>query len=67
MLVIHRDVGESVQIGPDIKVTMLKMKNGSRAFGIEAPKEIRISRPLDMPSAAQREIDRLSGREEIST
>lgn len=44
MLVLTRKVGESVIIGDEIVVTILKVEGNSVKIGIEAPKNIKILR-----------------------
>ena len=53
MLVVNRDVDESVKIGPDVCVRLLAV-NGKRAkLGIEAPRDVLVLRSeLEQPAAA---------------
>lgn len=44
MLVISRKKGESLLIGEDIEITIVKIENGSVKIAINAPKEISILR-----------------------
>jgi carbon storage regulator len=44
MLVLTRRRGESVAIGPDIRVVVLGLKNGQVRLGIEAPPSIKVHR-----------------------
>ena len=44
MLVIGRKKGESLLIGEDIEITIVKIENGSVKISINAPKEISILR-----------------------
>lgn len=44
MLVLSRRIGETLLIGDDIQVTILKSRRGQVKVGIEAPKEMTISR-----------------------
>lgn len=44
MLVITRKKGESILIGEDIEVTIVKAEDGTVKLAIEAPKEIRVLR-----------------------
>ena len=44
MLVLSRKYGESIVIGKDIMVKVIKMKGNVVQLGIEAPKEIPIHR-----------------------
>lgn len=44
MLVLTRKVGESFQIGKDIKIAVLTVKGSSIRIGIDAPKNIPVWR-----------------------
>lgn len=44
MLIITRKKGESLIIGEDIEITVVKLDDGSVKLGIEAPKNITIFR-----------------------
>lgn len=44
MLVITRKDGETLLIGDNIKVTVVKSKSGTVRIGIEAPKEVKVLR-----------------------
>lgn len=44
MLVLSRKVGESVMIGDDIVVTVVRFDNGAVRLGIEAPRELPVAR-----------------------
>ncbi|ADZ91068.1 carbon storage regulator CsrA [Marinomonas mediterranea] len=44
MLVITRKLGEVINIGDDIEVTVLSVKGNSVRLGVEAPKETTIHR-----------------------
>ncbi len=44
MLVLTRRRGESVTIGPDVRVIVLGLKNGQVRLGIEAPPSVRVHR-----------------------
>ena len=44
MLVLTRKSGESIQIGPQIKVTVIEVKRGQVRVGIEAPSETMVNR-----------------------
>ncbi len=45
MLALTRKNGESVQIGDDITVTIVKSSNSEVKLSIDAPKDIKILRP----------------------
>lgn len=44
MLVLTRKVGEEIQIGEDIEITVLSVKGDQIKFGINAPKNVEIYR-----------------------
>ncbi|MBN1041168.1 carbon storage regulator CsrA [Clostridium botulinum] len=44
MLIITRKKDESLMIGDDIEITVLKLEDGSVKFGINAPRETTILR-----------------------
>lgn len=44
MLVLSRRCGESVTIGPDIRVVVLGVKSGQVRLGIEAPAAVAVHR-----------------------
>lgn len=44
MLVVGRKHGESILIGKDIKITVIKSEGGTTRLAIEAPKYIPVSR-----------------------
>ncbi len=44
MLVLSRKVGESIVIGDDIKVTLVRMSGNRVSVGIEAPAHVRVMR-----------------------
>lgn len=44
MLVISRKKGESLLIGDDIEITVVKLEDGSVKLGVNAPKEVTILR-----------------------
>lgn len=44
MLVLTRKLDEAIQIGDDIKITVLRVKGNTVRIGIEAPKSIRVVR-----------------------
>jgi carbon storage regulator len=58
MLVLKRNIGQQITIGPDITVTVVRLTCNSVSIGIDAPPEYAILRD----DAANREarIDRLT-------
>ncbi len=44
MLILTRKLGESIQIGDDIRVTLLDIKGKQIRIGIEAPREVMVHR-----------------------
>jgi len=44
MLVLERQVGESIRIGDNVRVEVVRVKGGRVKLGIEAPKHIEVHR-----------------------
>ena len=44
MLILTRKIGESINIGNDIKVTVVSIEGGQARLGIEAPKDVIVHR-----------------------
>lgn len=44
MLVLTRKIGEAINIGKDIRITVTKINGGRVGIGIEAPTSVLISR-----------------------
>jgi carbon storage regulator len=44
MLILSREIGESIMIGDAIRLTLLEKKGNQIKIGIEAPKEISVHR-----------------------
>jgi carbon storage regulator len=44
MLILTRKLGETILIGPDIRVTVLGIKGHQVSLGIGAPREVEIHR-----------------------
>jgi carbon storage regulator len=45
MLVLTRKTSQCIAIGPDIKLTILKLERGRVKIGIDAPNSVRVTRP----------------------
>ncbi len=54
MLVLSRNIDESIMIGDNIEITMLKVKSNKVLLGITAPKEVPVHR-REVYDAIQRE------------
>jgi carbon storage regulator len=79
MLILTRRIGESLQIGDNIKLTVLSIRGNQVQVGVEAPPEVpvhreevyeRIQRERDMsgqPPVARRITNRLFGKPKRST
>jgi carbon storage regulator len=44
MLVLSRKLGQSFQVGPDVRVTIVKIDRNTIRIGIEAPDEVSVQR-----------------------
>jgi carbon storage regulator len=44
MLVLTRKEGERIKIGPDVIITIVRIKGGGVRVGIEAPPEVKVVR-----------------------
>ena len=44
MLILTRKIGESINIGDNIKVTVVNLEGGQVRLGIEAPKDVIVHR-----------------------
>ncbi len=44
MLVLNRKLLQSIMIGPDIKITIVKVEHNQVRIGIEAPRDVTILR-----------------------
>jgi carbon storage regulator len=44
MLILTRREGESVRIGPDVTVTVLRVKGSQVRIGVDAPKDVAVQR-----------------------
>ncbi|WP_411358994.1 carbon storage regulator CsrA [Pseudidiomarina salilacus] len=44
MLILSRRVGETLMIGDDVKITILKVSGNQIRIGVEAPKDVSVHR-----------------------
>jgi carbon storage regulator len=44
MLILTRKVGESIHIGNDVSVTLLRTPDGKLAIGVDAPRSVPVHR-----------------------
>lgn len=44
MLVLTRKISESIEIGPDVKVTIVRIGKECVRIGIDAPKHLKVKR-----------------------
>lgn len=44
MLVLSRKEGESIQIGRDVVVTVVKLRSGRVRIGVSAPEQVKVLR-----------------------
>ena len=56
MLVVNKKLGESVQLGPDIRVKVLAVRSGNVRLGIEAPPTVEVSREQAFSANATTEL-----------
>lgn len=59
MLVLSRKIGQSLLIGPNIRLTVCAISGGQVRIGIEAPQEVKVLRE----EVARREASRANGNE----
>ncbi len=58
MLVLTRKLDESIQLGNDIKITVLRIKGNTVRIGIEAPRDVRVIRSELEPTEVKPATDR---------
>jgi carbon storage regulator len=54
MLVLSRKLGQTFRVGPEVRVTIVKIDRNSVRIGIEAPGEVPVQREeiaFEMPAA----------------
>ena len=44
MLILSRAIGDSIMVGDDVEVKLLKIEDGRAVIGVNAPKEISVHR-----------------------
>jgi carbon storage regulator len=44
MLILTREIDETIIIDSDIKITVMEIQNGQVRFGIDAPEEVKVYR-----------------------
>jgi carbon storage regulator len=54
MLVLSRKLGQRFQVGPDVRITIVKIDKNSVRIGIEAPGEMTVYREEIIPLEAGR-------------
>ncbi len=56
MLVLSRKINESILIGENVHITILETRKGNVRIGIDAPRDIQISRPDKTPKTIPQEV-----------
>jgi carbon storage regulator len=56
MLVLSRKLGQRFQVGPDVRITIVKIDKNSVRIGIEAPGEVTVYREEIAPDGHERPI-----------
>jgi carbon storage regulator len=57
MLVLSRKLGQRFQIGPDVRITIVKIDKNTVRIGIEAPEDLGIYREELAPRTAERPVE----------
>jgi len=60
MLVLSRKLGQSFHVGPEIRVTVIKIDRNSIRIGIDAPEDISIQREeivFELPQERELEVE----------
>jgi carbon storage regulator len=60
MLVLSRKLGQSFHLGPNVRVTIVKIDRNSVRIGIEAPGEVPIQREeivFELPESCRMKIE----------
>jgi carbon storage regulator len=53
MLVLSRKLGQRFQVGPDVRITIVKIDRNSVRIGIEAPGDVMVYREEIVPAEVQ--------------
>jgi carbon storage regulator len=56
MLVLSRKLGQRFQVGPDVRVTIVKIDRNSVRIGIEAPDDVTVYREEIAPQDEERPL-----------
>ena len=60
MLVLSRKLGQSFQVGPDVRVTIVKIDRNAIRVGIDAPDEVSVQRAeiaFEIPKPQPRSLE----------
>lgn len=56
MLVLSRKLGQRFQVGPDVRITIVKIDRNSVRIGIEAPDGVTVYREEIAPERTERPV-----------
>ena len=57
MLVIQRKLNQSIKIGDNVDITVVKVGDNSIKLGINAPKDVRVRRTEDLEKEQEKQIN----------
>ncbi|MEA2631458.1 MAG: carbon storage regulator [Chloroflexota bacterium] len=57
MLVLSRKLGQRFQVGPEVRITIVKIDRNSVRIGIEAPDDVTVYREEIVPNENEAESD----------
>jgi carbon storage regulator len=57
MLVLSRKLGQRFQVGPEVRITIVKIDRNSVRIGIEAPDDVTVYREEIVPNENETESD----------
>ena len=57
MLVLSRKLGQRFQVGPEVRITIVKIDRNSVRIGIEAPDDVTVYREEIVPDEKEAESD----------